>query len=100
MANLLLERLRQYRIDVVVAIESLDYETAYNKLLAVKAIIDTAPSRQEKDQFVMEFRDFESLMKRVETERGRAAGSGKLRSIPTQYVPYGSCCNDPYFDCL
>lgn len=98
MANELLERLRQMRIDAVVAIEAADFETAYNKLLAAKVIFDTAASEQEKDGFRIMFRDFEPLMKRVEHERSRAAGHGKLRAVQTQYVPPGIPCEpDPYF---
>lgn len=96
MANLLLEKLRQIRLDAVLAIESSDFATAYAKLLAAKAIIDTAPSHQEKDQLIVEFRDYESLMKRVQNEYFRSSGAGKVRRVRTPYVPPYLCRNDRF----
>lgn len=100
MASDLLERVGRLRLDAVLAVEAGDFETAYSKLLAVKVIRDTAASEQEKDAFRITFRDFETLMQRVEKERARASGSGKLRQVQTRFVEPGSCCDDPYFDCL
>ena len=77
----LVQRLGQLRIEAVDAAASLDWETAYQKLLAAKIILDTAPSEQERESMRMSFRDFESLMVRVQMERDKAAQSGKVKRI-------------------
>jgi len=77
----LIATVEQLRLDAVTLVAAADYAAAYIKLLAIKTFIDTGVISQEKDGHRFDFRDFETLMVRVERERDLTADHRVLRMI-------------------
>ena len=87
----LIATVEQLRLDAVTLVAAADYATAYVKLLAIKRFIDTGVISQEKDGHRFDFRDFETLMVRVENERDKAADCGKLRYLKVRHTRPNNC---------
>lgn len=83
------ERLRRQALE---AAEDGDYDTALNKVDAIRIVIDTSPNT-EQESLRLEWRDMQPLVARLEKLRARQLGHGKVRRIPIrrQYTHYDNC---------
>jgi hypothetical protein len=84
-AENMVDRMRRLRDAAVYAVESGDYATAEQKLLAAKIVFDTTPNT-EQDGARAELRSIDSLLEQIRRRAMIAAGYTKLKRKPLERV--------------
>lgn len=81
----LAERMESLRVEAVAAVEAGDFQTALDKLIAIRMIVETSPD-SEHEGLRMEWRNLEPFYFEIQKlARERSGTGGKIQSKPITY---------------